>query len=411
MNKYATNFTDKNTDQLKNIISKASEDSRSIVIVTGFITKKGFEEFEKSLENNIKKVKKIMVGVYTETAKQAYDYISIKYPKIKLYVFKNTILNKDNLNKIKFRPILHAKIIAGYNGNNIAWAYTGSANLTDFAFNDKNIESGIWLNNNKMLDSIESRIKKIFTKNNRIEYKDYSTQITFQPTKDPDIYEIPNEMEKEYGDIRKTYYLKIKSKLNGRNSNKIGLYSKYLDGLKENFNVLFSKIILEFEDSLLIATIITTPGGVNEVFPNNEIDFYINRKLNQTSDNGFFIEDLYNPSPENKFFIILDRITEETSVHFSSKDLEILGRILHVEIDIKKLSNQNISIGNENYKNLIIVSSEKQKVKVDDSKILDGVFDISKIELIKGSEETLNQLSNNDFRFNNPIRLNKIKID
>ena len=87
MNKYATNFTDKNTDQLKNIISKASEDSRSIVIVTGFITKKGFEELEKSLENNIKKVKKIIVGVYTETAKQAYDYISIKYPKIKLYVF------------------------------------------------------------------------------------------------------------------------------------------------------------------------------------------------------------------------------------------------------------------------------------------------------------------------------------
>jgi len=218
-------------------------------------------------------------------------------------------------------------------------------------------------------------------------------------------------MENDYYDLKKTYYFKVKSRLNDRNPNKIGLYSKYLNGLKESFNGLYSKVLLEFEDKILIATIITTPGGVNQVFPNNEIDFYINRKLNQTSDNGFFIEDYYNPSTENKIFIILDRITEKTSSHFAQNDLEILGRMLNAEINTNKMWSQNISIENSKYKNLIIVNSEKQKVKVDDSKIQDGLFDISQIELIAGSEVTLNQLSNDDYRFNNPIRLNKIKID
>jgi hypothetical protein len=411
MNKYASNFTDKNTDKLRNLISKAGDECKSIVIVTGFITRKGFQELEGTLQDNIKKVKKIVVGVYTESAKQAYDYISLKHPKIKIFVFKNNALSNDNQIKIKFRPILHAKIIAGYGGGNIVWAYTGSANLTDFALNDKNIESGMWLNKNKLLASIDYRINKIMTKKNIIEYKDYKTQITFQPTIDPDIYEIPNEKEKDYYDMKKTYYLKVKSKLNNRNPNKIGLYSKYLDGLKENFNGLFSKVILEFEDNLLIATIITTPGGVNEVFPNNEIDFYIKRKLNEISDNGFFIEDVYNPSIENKFFIILDRITDETSSHFSQSDLDILGRILHTEITTKKLSKENISVDHSNYKDSIIVNSEKQKIKVDDRQIQDGLFDISKIELIAGSEETLNQLNFTDYRFNNPIRLNKIKTE
>ncbi|MCX6293947.1 MAG: NgoFVII family restriction endonuclease, partial [Sphingobacteriales bacterium] len=378
---------------------------------TGFITRKGFEELEETLQDNIKKVKKIIVGVYTESAKQAYDYISLNHPKIKIYVFKDTALCKDNQSKIKFRPILHAKIIAGYDGNNIVWAYTGSANLTDFALNDKNIESGIWLNNNKILESIDYRIKKIMIKKNILEYKDYKTQITFQPTTDPDIYEIPNEKEKDYYDLRKTYYIKVKSKLNNRNPNKIGLYSKYLDGLKENFNGLFSKVILEFEDNLLVATIITTPGGVNELFPNNDIEFYINRKLNETTENGFFIEDVYNPSIENKFFIILDKITQETSNHFSNSDLDILGQILHTEMTTMKLSEENISIEKSKYKDSIIVHSEKQKIKVDDRQIQDGLFDISKIELISGSEVTLTQLNYNDYRFNNPIRLNKIKTD
>ena len=47
----------------------------------------------------------------------------------------------------------------------------------------------------------------------------------------------------------------------------------------------------------------------------------------------------------------------------------------------------------------------------DDRQIQDGLFDISKIELIAGSEETLNQLNFTDYRFNNPIRLNKIKSE
>jgi hypothetical protein len=76
-----------------------------------------------------------------------------------------------------------------------------------------------------------------------------------------------------------------------------------------------------------------------------------------------------------------------------------------------KFSNDNISIERSKYRESIIVHSEKQKIKVDDRQIQGGLFDISKIELISGSEVALNQLNYNDYRFNNPIRLNKIKPD
>ncbi len=417
MNKYATkeDVTISNTDQLRNIFSNNINKCKSIVIVTGFLTKKGFAELIKSVdEKNIKKIKKIVVGVYTSSAQKAYEYITkdSKYSHIKLYIFNNRTLETEptDKNNIKFSPILHAKIIAGYD-KEIVWAYTGSANLTDFAFNDKNIESGVFLNKSNLLKPIDARIKKIFSKKNILEFKNLDNSLVCNPTdSDPDIYEISTNFEKNYTLLKRTYIVFVKSPLNNRRTNIIGLYSKDFVALPENIFSLNTKIILVFTDNVIEPTIVKGPAGERDYLKDPiDIDFYIHKKT-ELNESGFIIEDSYSPNSDNKKFVILeDKNNSDTIVEYS-EIITHLNNLFKIDFSQKSILNtQHLSIGNSDYKKEIIIEEEKKAVKFDPKKLKDNVFNLNdlKFETIK-KEITLFHLKADDKRLNEPINL-KIK--
>jgi hypothetical protein len=416
MNKYATkqDVSNSNIDQLRNLISINSNKCKSIVIITGFLTKKGFEELTSCIDQQ--KIKKIVVGVYTSSAQKAFEFISKnpKYSHIKLYIFNNRILDPKNSysedeNSIKFSPILHAKIIAGYD-KEIVWAYTGSANLTDFAFNDKNIESGVFLDNSGLLKSIDVRVKKICTKKNILKYNDLQNSIVCNPTNsDPDIYQIPKTRDNNYKSLKSTYIVFVNSPLRNRSTNIIGLYSKYFDALPENIFSLRTKIILVFSDNIMEPTIVKAPAGERDTLKDpDDIDMYIQRKTEQVNS-GFFIEDSYMPNSQNKKFVILENRANQETIEEYNKIIDEINTLFKINLFKKSLDNYQLIIENDDYKKNIIIEPAKQKVILDLEKLKDKVFNMNHLELTTIKDEiTLFDLKPEDKRLKEPISL-KIK--
>ena len=159
MLKHVSFFT---KEKVLGTIKKYSEETNQVIIISGYITPGGFDIIKNEIKTE--NIKRIIVGAFTEKAKIIFDEIEEQYPHIELFVY--TFVQKESkISNYYFSPILHAKIIAGYKSRKIRWAYTGSANITSFALNDKNIESGVFIKEkNKELDFINETIKKISNK-------------------------------------------------------------------------------------------------------------------------------------------------------------------------------------------------------------------------------------------------------
>jgi hypothetical protein len=223
-------------EHILDTIQEFSRDNDKIIIISGFITLAGFQRIEKAIDPQ--KIDRIIVGVFTKGANRAFEYIAEEYPKIRLFIYK-FLTKEGDVENPSFTPILHAKIIAGYKSRLLRWAYTGSANITDYALNNSNIESGIFLKHkNKELDEINKTIRKINNlKTNLIDFK-----------KSEGLFFIPEEkfihQVKAFKTVKvpNTYLVVINEELTDQNHDFIGIYCNDKDilaRLRINDSILF----------------------------------------------------------------------------------------------------------------------------------------------------------------------------
>jgi hypothetical protein len=352
-----------------------SENSSQVLLISGFITIKGF----KTIINNIKaeKIKRIIVGVFTENAKEAFEYIEENHPKIELYIYK-FLGHEDYNSKSFFSPILHAKIIAGYKNKKIQWAYTGSANITEFALiADKNIESGVFIKEkNKELECINETIKKINSKNSLIDYK-LNKEIFFVPD-ERFIYKI-DDIQTE--SIANTYLIVINEELQYLDHNLIGIYfNKINHSLNRN-----DKILLYFlKNRKLILNKVQIVGNIFSE-PENPVNFYIENLDNQ----GFITKETYLSETKADTFITVEKIDSNSS---TEKLMEKLDKLF--ETAAIKLMSDSLELKNHAFLDKVIYKQHPSKFKSDSINYLKNnkMIDISKLEIEKGQIITLNDL-------------------
>ncbi len=142
------------SDEIKTVLPSIN----NIKIISGFLTREGFEKIfgpdEKNIKDNGKKIEYIVVGRLTVECAEIFDELYLM-PEYKNKLFINLglgRLNKSHTAINRFLPMIHSKIIALNPSLDDNLFYIGSANITHFAIEDFNAEAGIILKN---IDSSE----------------------------------------------------------------------------------------------------------------------------------------------------------------------------------------------------------------------------------------------------------------
>jgi hypothetical protein len=384
-------------ERILETIQVYSNDTNQLIIISGYITLAGFKSIEREINPN--KIKRIIIGVFTEKAKDAFQYIEEEYPEIELFIYK-FLGHADHQAKSYFTPILHAKIIAGYKSKKLKWAYTGSANITDFALNDENIESGIFIKEkNKELEKVNDTIKKINNKISLIDYKSnkgifftpdekYVHDIEGTPT-----FKIPN-----------TYLIIINDALGEREHQFIGIYcnqKEELLRLRNDDKLLF---FFRTDRKLILNRVLNV--GEKVYFPQDYISFYI-ENINNTR---FKTKDIYDDSGNPDVFIIVENIKADEN---TERIMKKIGILINQKSD--NLLKHHIDIKDDSFLDKIIFKETKSTLKSESLKYLENnkIVDITKLEIEKGDIITLKDLlADEDANlFNKHFPLNKIKKD
>ena len=392
MIKHVSSFTE---EKILETIQDYANDTNQITVISGFITLAGFKRIISEI--NPKKIKRIIVGVFTEKAKAAFQYIEKEYPKIELYIYKY-LGHEDHQSKSFFTPILHAKIIAGFSLKKIRWAYTGSANITDYALNDDNIESGIFIKEkNDELEKVNETIKKINKKDRLIDYK-LNKGIFFTPD-EKFIYDIEGVATFR---IPNTYLIVVNEALGERNHHLTGVYcneKRELLKLRNDDKILFYYI----KDSKLILNRVRVIGD-KVYFPQNDISFY----LENINNVGFIIKDNYDDSGKPDVFIIVENITLDEN---TDKLIEKINKLVNQKSD--NLLTEHIALHRNQFFDRIIYKETKSTLKSTSLDYLKNnkIIDITKLETEKGEITTLKDLydKRDPIVFNHHFSLNRIK--
>lgn len=145
------------SDEIKTVLPSIN----NIKIISGFLTREGFEKIfgpdEKNIKDNGKKIEYIVVGRLTVECAEILDELYLT-PEFKDKLFINLglgRLNKSGTAINRFLPMIHSKIIALNSSSDDNLFYIGSANITHFAIEDFNAEAGIILKNLNSLERIE----------------------------------------------------------------------------------------------------------------------------------------------------------------------------------------------------------------------------------------------------------------
>jgi hypothetical protein len=392
MIKHVSSFTE---EKILETIQDYANDTNQIIVISGFITLAGFKRIIS--ETNHKKIKRIIVGVFTEKAKEAFQYIEKEYPKIELYIYKY-LGHEDHPTKSFFTPILHAKIIAGFSFKKIRWAYTGSANITDYALNDDNIESGIFIKEkNEELEKVNETINKINKKDRLIDYK-----------QNRDIFFTPDEKFVHHIErvatfsIPNTSLIIVNDYLGERNHQFIGIYcnkNRDLLDLRNDEKILFYFI----GDMKLILNRVRIVGD-KVYFPQNDISFYLENINNQK----FKIKEDYDDSGKPDVFIIVENITLDEN---TDKLIEKINKLINQKSD--NLLTEHIALHRNKFFDRIIYKETKSTLKSTSLDYLKNnkIIDITKLEIEKGKITTLKNLYDigDPIVFNHHFSLYRIK--
>jgi len=390
MLKHVSFFT---KEKVLGTIKKYSEETNQVIIISGYITPDGFDIIKNEIKTE--NIKRIIVGAFTEKAKIIFDEIEEQYPHIELFVY--TFVQKESkISNYYFSPILHAKIIAGYKSRKIRWAYTGSANITSFALNDKNIESGVFIKEkNKELDFINETIKKISNKKNLINYK-LNKNIILTPEERFKI-KLANSQTTS---IKETFLIVLDESLGERIHTGIYIYcnlNKELLTLNTSNNILFYFI----KDRKLILNKVRLVGDVFSR-PDIPISFY----LESLNNDGFKIRQDYISPNDADCFITLENIKIDSS---TEKAIENLNKLL--KSDATKLTNSYVELKDHSFLKKIIFEQKPSKIKLESESYLEthDIVDLSKIEIEDGETITLNDLLNRNDKtiFNNVFSLER----
>jgi hypothetical protein len=384
-------------EKILETIQDYSNNTNQIILISGYITLAGIKRIESEI--NLEKIKRIIVGVFTQNAKEAFQYLEDVYPEIELYIYK--FLNHDDIQtKSFFTPILHAKIIAGYKSKKIQWAYTGSANITDFALNDENIESGMFIKEkNKELEKINETIKKINNKNTLVDYK-LNKSIFFTPDEKyvHDIEGTPTFS------IPNTYLIIIDDALSEREHQFIGIYCNQKEELLKLR--IDDKLLFFFRNDRKLILNRVLNVGKKVYFPLDYISFYIENNKNQ----NFKIKDNYDNSNNPDVFITVENIdSNENTIKLIKK----LGVLLNQNSE--SLINHHIELKKDTFLEKIIIKETPSRLKSESLKYLKNnqIVDITKLEIEKGDITTLKDLFDkvDTTIFNKHFPLNKIRKD
>lgn len=190
-----------NKDKLSTEIKKTLSTAKKIKIISGFLTKSGFEGIfgRDGLDkrNYGKIIDYIIVGKLTVKCAELFDEL-IEYPEYTKKIFVNLGIgrqSKANSNKInKFLPMIHSKIIAINPDGDNNYFYIGSANITEFGLEDRNAEAGVILKDlsQNQRDRISEYMDKIKNYQSTVKYnpklKNDLLFLTSLSTSDEDVY-------------------------------------------------------------------------------------------------------------------------------------------------------------------------------------------------------------------------------
>lgn len=147
-------FLSKGENQIKlNQTLKENLKSKSkIKIVSGFLTKSGLKSIsgfrKEEIEGFLQKLEYIVVGRLTKKTNDVFENLFENFPQHKNKFYVNLGLGKKEQKRniiTHFLPMIHSKIIAIDYDKADNMFYIGSANVTKFALEDNNAESGILL--------------------------------------------------------------------------------------------------------------------------------------------------------------------------------------------------------------------------------------------------------------------------
>lgn len=142
----------KNQIKLNQSIKEYLKPNSKIKIVSGFLTKSGLKSIagsrKEEIECFLQKLEYIVVGRLTKSTNDVFENLFENFPQHRNKLHINLGLGKkDEKRKIitHFIPMIHSKIIAIDYDKPDNLFYIGSANVTKFALEDHNAESGILL--------------------------------------------------------------------------------------------------------------------------------------------------------------------------------------------------------------------------------------------------------------------------
>jgi hypothetical protein len=384
---HVSKFTDKNTVET---IQKLAAKTPNIILITGYITTPGFRVLTDEIE--IKKIKKIIVGVYNANAQIVFEKIAQEHPKIELFVFRYYQSDQPK----RYEPMLHAKIIGGFNRNNLKWAYSGSANITSFALEDKNIESGFCISEpNKQLEHLNNTIKEILNSEFLINYKENRGLALAK--EDTFILEPPKLFFNKINDAR---LIILNEKLKNKKTEIINIYCnthpEFLEMKVE------SKILIYFlKDNKLILTKIRVSGNVYSV-PEGDVSFYI-QNLN---GEGFKSRKNYKQQNNADTFLLAEKFDIKS---LQKKELKVLSELLKKE---SEMSNNTFSVvGNSLLEKIVFKYTKAKFLNKDvDGLINNGLLDLKSVETIPAETITIQDIANNKEHniFNTVFKMNRI---
>lgn len=387
MLKHVSKFTEKKTvETIKNLAVSTPK----IILITGYITDAGFSAITKYIE--IKRIKKIIVGVYNANAQKVFEIIAQEHPKIELFVFRyyQSVLPK------KYEPVLHAKIIAGFYRKNLKWAYTGSANITSFALNDKNIESGFCIATpNKQLDYLKNTIQNIENSDFLLNYKE-NRDLALAKEENFSL-EPPNLLFNRLDNAR---LIILNEALGQLKTETIYIYCN----LHPEFlgMLVGSKILIYFlKDNKLILTKIRVSGNVYSV-PGGSVSFYI-KNLN---GEGFNSRKNYKQPNNADTFLLVEKFDIKS---LTDNELKVFTELINEEPD---MLNNTFSVEGNSFLNKIVVKYTKARFRNNDVNglIKNGLLDLKSVETIPAETTTIQDISNKDEYniFNMVFKMNRI---
>lgn len=144
----------KRSNKLSEKIRDSLKNAKKIKIVSGFLSKSGFESIlgrnSKEKQEFGEKIEYIIVGCLTVQCAELFDDL-IKYPNYQKKIFVNLGIGRASLTYKKtltrYLPMVHTKIIGIDYDSNQNTFYIGSSNITKFALEDFNAEAGVIIEN------------------------------------------------------------------------------------------------------------------------------------------------------------------------------------------------------------------------------------------------------------------------